>query len=197
MDEYEGENVSMEENFDLVYPMYTKNHDDPGDWPEEFDGNTGQTFHLDTDSKTPNTDWFQSAIALPSALRSTLGSNLQGYVKVRVKHTDWSNGSANRTTDEGEITDPVMLSKAFELMNPNQEVTDMAATCLFSHMLDFIDADGSLIKRVGICETPELRDNHPGVLVDINYSGQTISRQGIIIPGTQALIDIVESNISR
>jgi hypothetical protein len=197
MDHFEGQNVSMEDTFDWAYPLYIQQFPDPGDRPQEFDGNEGLPFLLDPAAKSTVTDWFQVAPAVTEINNSTLGKRLQGYVKVVVKHIDWADIPENRTISTGEITNVTVLEKIFNSLNPNQRINKMAATCLFSHILDYLDADGNIIGRVGICDAPKFGDNHHGVLVNINSSKETISREGIIIPDALSLIELVENHISR
>ncbi len=201
MMEYDGIDVSMEDNFAYTQPLYVsdatktnENFDPSVDYPVEYDGNTGTPFYLGVLSHSIDNSWFRVAEATTSKENKTLGKNLSGTVSARVSVTDWSK-TEERTVETGELNDANALGEAFKLMNPNQRVSDVAAMCLFSHSIDYLDNNDQLIARVGLCQLPEFKDSHPAVLVKIDEDGKTTSRQGLVITNAEELSVIIEQAV--
>jgi hypothetical protein len=189
--EWSDENPAMEDVYEFVIDDFNAEYDDPNSWAEEYDGNPSQPFHLSFDKQAA---WFQAPESVTRAGNTTLINSLPGYSSLKVTYGDWSNGPENRVEESGQVRN-ADLQKALDLINPNQIVTDIAPTCLFSHTLDYIESDGQLIARVGLCQLPELKQNHPAALVKFDENGEMVSRQGMVIPDAISFAELVENNL--
>ncbi len=184
--EHEGQVISMEENFAFAEPLYTENYaQSPGDIPQEFDGNSSQPFYLSEDG----THWFQNAEATPAHSGDTLGHRLGGYQRIEVSETNWSLGPESRHESSHAIFDSAKIQEVFHLLNPNQPLDDRAATCLFSHVFTFVDDDGKVKGKIGICDAPAARANHEAVFVSVDADGNMVSREGLRIPYAERLFE--------